>query len=153
MANQLNDKAVDILEKKLNEQAMKGFLEISEDMERMFNENPSPTREQAIAIITGYFKDKGESDKFIRNWLEAAELHCKTYGIDGAELPKAMLADLGMFRFMSFLEEQGLSEDEIFTVFSGAAEQPTEHVVRVSDEDTTHQCSCKHHGHSDDSAK
>ncbi|NTV46043.1 MAG: RidA family protein [Chlorobiales bacterium] len=152
MANQLNDKAVDILEKKLSQEGMRGFLEISEDMEKLFNENPSPTREQAVTIISEYFKDRGESEKFIRNWLEAAELHCKTYGIDGSELPKAMLADLGMFRFMSFLEEQGLSEDEIFAVFSGAAEQTTEHVVRVSDEETTHQCSCKH-GHSNDSSK
>lgn len=154
MANQFNDNAVDILEKKLSEEGMREFLGISDDMEKLFNDNPSPTRDQAIKIISDYFKDRGESEKFIRNWLEAAELHCKTYGIDGSELPKAMIADLGMFRFMSFLEEQGLSEEEIFTVFSGAADQASDYEIKVEDEIEHHQCSCKHsHGHSTDSEK
>ncbi|NTW48426.1 MAG: homeobox domain-containing protein [Chlorobiales bacterium] len=154
MANQFNDNAVDILEKKLSEDGMREFLGISEEMEKLFNDNPSPTREQAIAIISEYFKDLGESEKFIRNWLEAAELHCKTYGIDGSELPKAMLADLGMFRFMSFLEEQGLSEEEIFTVFSGAADQASDDEIKAADAVEPHQCSCKHSaGHSPDSEK
>jgi len=144
MNTNLSDKAVALLEETLDGPGMTEFGKISRDMERIFTENPNPTYDEAVGLITEHFTEKGEAEDFISKWIAASNSNCKAYQISEEEKPKAMLADLGMFRFMSFLEMQGFTEEQIYTIFAGAAEQVEE------DEDLNPQprCSCnKDHKH------
>ena len=123
MNTNLSDKAVALLEETLDGPGMTEFGKISRDMEKIFTENPNPTYDDAVRIITEYFTEKGEAEAFISKWIAASNSNCKAFEISDEEKPKAMLADLGMFRFMSFLEKQGFTEEQIYTIFAGTAEQ------------------------------
>ena len=147
------NKALEILEKKLDEKGIQEFLSISNDMEMIFGKYPELDMETAKSLIEDYFSNRGESKEFIDKWLGKAQAHCKKYGIEKNAMPKAMVADLGMFRFMSFFEEYGLSEQEIFQIFSGAADQVSDVEFKVPGTmsiQPEHKCSCRHHGDSND---
>ncbi|ARM30741.1 hypothetical protein [Prosthecochloris sp. HL-130-GSB] len=128
MANKFDvkERAKDILEETLDREAVNVLAAISQEMQGIFRENPEPSREDAVKIVTEYFTADGKSEQFIANWISTAEEHSASRGLSDADQPKAMLSDLGVFRFMNFLKEQGLTDDQISIVLRGAVQQATD---------------------------
>jgi hypothetical protein len=122
----VKEKAKDILEETFDKEAVMLLGKISEEMQLIFVSNPSPTVADAVRIVTHYFVNDGRPVGFIEDWLRTAEEHCKSRGLDEIDQPKAMLSDLGVFRFMWFLKEKGLTEDQINIVLTGAVQQATD---------------------------
>jgi|GEM_PF-1778587 len=151
MENIHKNKALEILSERLDDKAIEAFLKISMDMENFYKAYPEMDMAQAREIIENFFSERSESKEFIDKWINKAKAHCEKYGIDEASLPKALVADLGMFRFMSLLEENGFTQEEIFQVFSGAAHQvsdvefKTPENIEVEGHDHEHKCSGCHH--------
>ncbi|NTV01296.1 MAG: RidA family protein [Chlorobiaceae bacterium] len=123
----VKEKAREILEEALDMEAVLLLNRISEQMQLIFDENPNPTLDDAIRIVTDYFRGDGRPAEFIEDWLHTAAEHCSSRGLDNAGKPKAMLSDLGVFRFMWFLKEKGLSEEQIDIVLTGAVQQAADH--------------------------
>jgi hypothetical protein len=151
MENFQKNIALDILEKKLNDEAIEEFLSISNDMETLFKEHAELSMSKAREIIESFFYGRGESEAFVEKWIKRASEHCKKYGIVEDAMPKALVADLGMFRFMTFFEENGLSHEEVFQIFAGAADQTSDVEFKVPGtmkmpEKGDHDCSCQHNG-------
>jgi hypothetical protein len=122
----VKEKARDILEETFDTEAVVLLGKISEEMQLIFTNNPSPTFADAVRIVTDYFVSDGRPDGFIEDWLRTAEEHSRSRGLDEFDQPKAMLSDLGIFRFMWFLKEKGLTEDQIDIVLTGAVQQATD---------------------------
>ena len=74
-------------------------------------------------IVTGFFLENGKSEQFIDDWIKTSEEYSCARGLSELDQPKAMLSDLGVFRFMSFLKDKGLTDDQITIVLTGAVEQ------------------------------
>jgi hypothetical protein len=123
----VKEKARDIIEETLDMEAVVLLGKISEEMQLIFHENPSPTFADAVRIVTDFFVTDGRPSLFIEDWLRTAEEHSRSRGLDEIDQPKAMLSDLGVFRFMWFLKEKGLTEDQIDIVLTGAVQQATDH--------------------------
>ncbi|MCS7012259.1 MAG: hypothetical protein RMI34_13010 [Chloroherpetonaceae bacterium] len=121
--NDRTEKVIELLMKYLDEDAFIELARISADMERRLAETPNPTMERVQQTIADFFRQRGEDDTFIRNWLLQAEQHCQSYGLPSEAIPAAMLADFGLFRYMEFLYAHGMSEEEIMDVFANAAEE------------------------------
>ena len=122
----VKEKAKDILEETFDTEAVKLLARISDEMQLIFTDNPMPTFADAVRVVTDYFVNDGRSDGFIEDWLRTAREHCSSRGLDEVDQPKAMLSDLGVFRFMWFLKEKGLTEDQINIVLTGAVQQATD---------------------------
>ncbi|MCE1274178.1 MAG: RidA family protein [Chlorobiaceae bacterium] len=122
----VKEKARDILEETLDMEAVVLLSRISEEMQLIFSDNPAPTFEDAARIVTEYFVNDGRPEVFIEDWLRTARDHSRSRGLDDADQPKAILSDLGVFRFMWFLKEKGLSEEQIDIVLTGAVQQATD---------------------------
>lgn len=121
--NDRTEKVIELLMKYLDEDAFIELAQISADMERYLSENPNPTLESVQQTIATFFKQRGEDDDFIQGWLSQAEQHCYSYGLPSDTIPVAMLADFGLYRYMEFLYEHGMSEEEIMDVFANATEE------------------------------
>ncbi len=121
----VKEKAKDILEEALDMEAVLLLNRISEQMQLLFDENPNPTLDDAARIVRGYFRGEGRPADFIEDWIRTASEHSRSRGLSVDEQPKAMLSDLGVFRFMWFLKEKGLSEEQIDIVLTGAVQQAT----------------------------
>jgi hypothetical protein len=119
----VKEQARDIIEENLDMEAVKYLGAISEEMQQIFSSNPMPTFEEVARIVTGYFTSEGRPADFIEDWLRTADEHTRSRGLDEAERPKAILSDLGVFRFMLFLKERGLTEEQINIVLTGAVQQ------------------------------
>jgi len=128
MANRFDvkERAKDILEEALDREAVNVLAKISQEMQQIFRDNPEPSMPDAVSIVTDYFVKNGKSEQFISNWISTAEEHGRSRGLLEADQPKAMLSDLGVFRFMNFLKEKGLSDDQVNIVLRGAVQQATE---------------------------
>jgi hypothetical protein len=122
----VKEKAKDILEETLDMEAVAVLAKISEEMQLIFNDNPQPTFPDVVRIITGFFENDGRSGQFIEDWVRTAEEHSRSRGLEEPDQPKAMLSDLGVFRFMCFLKEKGLTEEQIHIVLTGAVQQATD---------------------------
>jgi hypothetical protein len=122
----VKEQAKDILEETLDMEAVAVLAKISEEMQLIFSNNPQPTFPDAVRIVTDYFENNGKSGPFIGDWIRTAEEHSKSRGLNKDDQPKAMLSDLGVFRFMSFLKDKGLTDDQIFIVLTGAVQQATD---------------------------
>jgi len=96
---------------------------ISEEMQLLFAAHPEPSRDDVERIVTGFFLESGKSEHFIDDWIKTSEEYSRTRGLSEQDQPKAMLSDLGVFRFMSFLKDKGLTDDQITIVLTGAVEQ------------------------------
>ncbi len=120
------DRAMEILSKHLDESAFAELSAISAETEALFREHAQPTLTTVSAIVSAFFRARGESDEFIADWLAQAERHGQSYGLPPDAIPATMMADFGMFRYVEFLKIHGLSDDEIFQVFSGAVEEKFE---------------------------
>ncbi|NTU68673.1 MAG: RidA family protein [Chlorobiaceae bacterium] len=123
----VKEKARGILEEALDMEAVLLLNRISEQMQLIFHENPHPTFDDAVRIVKDYFRGDGRPADFIEDWLRTAVDHSMARGLDEADQPKAMLSDLGVFRFMWFLKEKGLSEEQIDIVLTGAVQQAADH--------------------------
>jgi hypothetical protein len=121
----VKEKAREILEESLDMEAVVLLGKISDEMRLIFSNNPTPTFADAERIVTDYFVSDGRPLLFIEDWLRTAAEHSRTRGLDSTDQPKAMLSDLGVFRFMWFLKEKGLSEEQIDIVLTGAVQQAT----------------------------
>lgn len=121
----VKEQARDILEENLDMEAVIYLGRISEEMEQIFSSNPSPSFADVQRIVTDYFTTDGRPAEFIEDWLRTADEHTRSRGLDEAERPKAILSDLGVFRFMWFLKERGLTEEQINIVLTGAVQQAT----------------------------
>jgi len=121
----VKEQARDILEENLDMEAVICLGTISGEMEQIFSSNPSPTFADVERIVTGYFSADGRPAEFIEDWLRTAGEHARSRGLDETERPKAILSDLGVFRFMWFLKERGLTEEQINIVLTGAVQQAT----------------------------
>jgi hypothetical protein len=121
----VKEQARDILEENLDMEAVIYLGRISEEMQLIFSSNPTPTFDDVARIVTDYFTSDGRPPGFIEDWLRTAEEHSKSRGLDEVERPKAILSDLGVFRFMWFLKERGLTEEQINIVLTGAVQQAT----------------------------
>jgi hypothetical protein len=117
--------AKDILEENLDMEAVMYLGRISEEMQQIFSSNPMPSFDDVARIVTGYFTGDGRPAEFIEDWLRTAEEHSRVRGLDEQDRPKAILSDLGVFRFMWFLKERGLTEEQINIVLTGAVQQAT----------------------------
>jgi hypothetical protein len=117
--------AKDILEENLDMEAVLYLGRISEEMQQIFNSNPMPSFDDVSRIVTDYFLGDGRPVGFIEDWIRTAEEHSKSRGLDDTDRPKAILSDLGVFRFMWFLKERGLTEEQINIVLTGAVQQAT----------------------------
>ena len=135
MANKFDvkERAKDILEETLDREAVNVLAAISHEMQIIFGENPEPSRADVVRIVTDYFTGEGKSAQFIANWINTAEEHSQSRGLAEADQPKAMLSDLGVFRFMNFLQEQGLTDDQITIVLRGAVQQAADQDGTQSD--------------------
>ncbi|MBC8525110.1 MAG: RidA family protein, partial [Chlorobium phaeobacteroides] len=104
MAKKLDvkEKAKDILEEALDREAVDVLARISREMQQIFDENPQPSEADVVRIVTDYFSSDGKSEQFIANWIDTACEHCRSRGLGEGDQPKAMLSDLGVFRFMNF---------------------------------------------------
>ncbi len=116
-------KARDILEEALDREAVDVLARISREMQQIFNENPEPSRNEVVRIVRDYFTGDGKSEQFVESWIHTAEEHCDSRGLREEDRPKAMLSDLGVFRFMNFLMEKGLTDDQVNIVLRGAVQQ------------------------------
>jgi hypothetical protein len=121
----VKEQARDILEENLDMEAVIYLGKISEEMEQIFNSNPDPSIADVERIVAGYFVTDGRPAAFIEDWLHTAVEHTRSRGLDEADRPKAILSDLGVFRFMWFLKERGLTEEQINIVLTGAVQQAT----------------------------
>ena len=121
----VKEQARDILEENLDMDAVICHGTISEEMELIFSSNPTPSFADVQRIVTDYFANDGRPAAFIEDWLRTADDHTRSRGLDEAERPRAILSDLGVFRFMWFLKERGLTEEQINIVLTGAVQQAT----------------------------
>ncbi|NTU52662.1 MAG: RidA family protein [Chlorobiaceae bacterium] len=121
----VKEQARDIIEENLDMEAVIYLGTISDEMQRIFTSNPTPSLADVTRIVTDYFTGDGRQAGFIEDWLRTAEEHSATRGLDEVERPKAILSDLGVFRFMWFLKERGLTEEQINIVLTGAVQQAT----------------------------
>lgn len=121
----VKEQARDIIEENLDMEAVMYLGTISEEMQRIFTGNPEPTFDDVVRIVTDYFTGDGRPEGFIEDWLRTAEEHSRSRGLHESDRPKAMLSDLGVFRFMWFLKERGLTEEQINIVLTGAVQQAT----------------------------
>jgi len=115
--------AKDILEEALDREAVIVLARISEEMQLLFQAHPEPAQSDVERIVTGFFLEKGKSEEFIEDWIMTSLEYGRTRGLGGSDLPRAMLSDLGVFRFMSFLKDKGLTDEQITIVLTGAVEQ------------------------------
>lgn len=123
----VKEQARNILEEALDMEAVLLLGRISEQMELIFQQNPTPSFDDAARIVTDYFRGDGRPADFIDDWIRTAREHCRSRGLPDVDQPKAMLSDLGVFRFMWFLKEKGLSEEQIDIVLTGAVQQAADH--------------------------
>ncbi|NTW84141.1 MAG: RidA family protein [Chlorobiaceae bacterium] len=119
----VKEQAKDILEETLDREAVIVLGRISEEMQLMFMAHPEPARQEVERIITGFFLENGKSEQFIEDWIATSTEYSKMRGLSEKDQPKAMLSDLGVFRFMSFLKDKGLTDDQITIVLTGAVQQ------------------------------
>ncbi|TCD47168.1 RidA family protein [Chlorobium sp. N1] len=119
----VKDRAKDILEETLDKEAVIVLTRISEEMQLVFEAHPEPSRTDVERIVTAFFLEKGKSEGFIEDWIQTAAEHSRSRGLQEKDQPKAMLSDLGVFRFMSFLKDRGLTDDQITIVLTGAVQQ------------------------------
>ncbi len=119
----VKQKAKDILEEALDREAVDVLAKISREMQQVFNENPEPSWPDVVRIVTDYFTSDGKSEQFIANWINTAKEHSRSRGLREEDQPKAMLSDLGVFRFMNFLMEKGLTDDQVNIVLRGAIQR------------------------------
>ena len=122
----IKGQAKDILDETLDREAVLVLTRISEEMQLLFLAHPSPTAEKVKEIVTGFFLENGKSEQFIEDWINTAEEYGRTRGLCEHEQPMAMLSDFGVFRFMSFLKDKGLTDDQITIVLTGAVQQASE---------------------------
>ena len=115
--------AKDILEETLDREAVIVLARISEEMQLLFTAHPEPTKDDVERIITGFFLETGKSEQFIDDWINTSKEYSRTRGLSEHDQPKAMLSDLGVFRFMSFLKDKGLTDEQITIVLTGAVQQ------------------------------
>ncbi|MCF8382373.1 MAG: RidA family protein [Chlorobium sp.] len=115
--------AKDILEEALDREAVIVLARISEEMQLLFQAHPEPAESDVERIVTGFFLEKGKSEEFIEDWIMTSREYGLTRGLCGSDLPRAMLSDLGVFRFMSFLKDKGLTDEQITIVLTGAVQQ------------------------------
>jgi hypothetical protein len=119
----VTQKAKGILEEALDREAVDVLAKISREMQQIFNDNPEPSRPDVVRIVSEYFTNDGKSEQFVTNWINTADEHCRSRGLREEDQPKAMLSDLGVFRFMNFLMEKGLTDDQVNIVLRGAVQQ------------------------------
>jgi hypothetical protein len=119
----VKDRAKDILEETLDREAVIVLTRISEEMQLVFEAHPEPSREDVEHIVTAFFLEKGKTETFIEDWIHTSREHSRSRGLADMDQPKAMLSDLGVFRFMSFLKDRGLTDDQITIVLTGAVQQ------------------------------
>ncbi|MCF8215968.1 MAG: RidA family protein [Chlorobium sp.] len=115
--------AKDILEETLDREAVIVLARISEEMQLLLQAHPEPGHHDVERIITGYFLEKGKNEEFIEDWINTSLEYGRTRGLSGSDLTRAMLSDLGVFRFMSFLKDKGLTDEQITIVLTGAVQQ------------------------------
>ncbi|MEI6639573.1 MAG: RidA family protein [Chlorobium sp.] len=119
----VKDQAKDILEETLDREAVIVLARISEEMQLLFLAHPDPEADKVKVIVTGFFLENGKSEQFIEEWIKTSEEYSHTRGLSQQDQPKAMLSDLGVFRFMSFLKDKGLTDEQITIVLTGAVQQ------------------------------
>lgn len=118
-------RAKDILDETLDREAVIVLRRISEEMHMIFTAHPDPTAAKAREIVSGFFLENGKSEDFINDWLLTSEEYSRARGVAERDRPKAILSDLGVFRFMSFLKDKGLTDEQITIVLTGAVQQAT----------------------------
>ena len=119
----VKEQAKDILEETLDREAVIVLARISEEMQLIFQAHPEPAMDMVKVIVTGFFLENGKSEQFIDDWIKTSEDYSRARGLDEQYKPKAMLSDLGVFRFMSFLKDKGLTDEQIAIVLTGAVQQ------------------------------
>ena len=119
----VKDQAKDILDETLDREAVIVLARISEEMQLLFLAHPEPAIDKVKEIVTGFFLENGRSEQFIDDWIKTSEEYSQTRGVGEQDQPKAMLSDLGVFRFMYFLKEKGLTDEQITIVLTGAVQQ------------------------------
>ena len=119
----VKDQAKDILEETLDREAVIVLARISEEMQLIFLAHPEPEADKVKEIVTGFFLENGKSEQFIDDWIKTSEEYSRTRGLSHLDQPKAMLSDLGVFRFMNFLRDKGLTDEQITIVLTGAVQQ------------------------------
>ena len=119
----VKERAKDILDETLDREAVIVLTRISEEMQLLFLAHPEPQGEKVKGIVTGFFLENGRSEQFIDDWIKTSEEYSRTRGLSEQDQPKAMLSDLGVFRFMNFLKDKGLTDDQITIVLTGAVQQ------------------------------
>ncbi len=118
--------AKDILDETLDREAVLVLTRISEEMQLLFIAHPDPTAAKVKEIVAGFFLENGKSEQFIDDWIKTSEDYGQLRGLSEHDQPKAMLSDFGVFRFMSFLKDKGLTDDQITIVLTGAVQQASE---------------------------
>ena len=119
----VKERAKDILDETLDREAVIVLARISEEMQFLILAHPEPEADKVKEIVTGYFLENGRSEQFIDDWIQTSEEYSRTRGLSEQDQPKAMLSDLGVFRFMNFLKDKGLTDDQITIVLTGAVQQ------------------------------
>ena len=119
----VKEQAKDILDETLDREAVIVLARISEEMELIFQAHPEPSRNKVKEIVTGFFLEKGRSEQFIDDWIKTSEEYSRARSVSEQDQPKAMLSDFGVFRFMNFLKDKGLTDDQITIVLTGALQQ------------------------------
>ena len=119
----VKERAKDILDETLDREAVIVLARISEEMQLLILAHPEPEADKVKEIVTGYFLENGRSEQFIDDWIKTSEEYSRTRGLSEQDQPKAMLSDLGVFRFMNFLKDKGLTDDQITIVLTGAVQQ------------------------------
>ena len=119
----VKEQAKDILEETLDREAVLVLARISEEMQLLFQAHPEPVRADVERLVTGFFLETGKSEQFIEDWIKTSEEYSRARGLAEQDQPKAMLSDLGVFRFMSFLKDKGLTDEQITIVLTGAVQQ------------------------------
>jgi len=119
----VKNQAKDILEETLDREAVIVLARISEEMQLLILAHPEPEAEKVKEIVTGFFLENGKSEQFIDDWIKTSEEYSRARGLSEVDQPKAMLSDLGVFRFMNFLKDKGLTDEQITIVLTGAVQQ------------------------------
>ncbi len=119
----VKERAKDILDENLDREAVIVLARISEEMQLLILAHPEPEADKVKEIVTGFFLENGRSEQFIDDWIKTSEEYSRTRGLSEQDQPKAMLSDLGVFRFMNFLKDKGLTDDQITIVLTGAVQQ------------------------------
>lgn len=119
----VKEQAKEILEETLDREAVIVLARISEEMQLLFQAHPEPAMDMVKVIVAGFFLENGKSEQFIDDWIKTSEEYSRARGLDEQYQPKAMLSDLGVFRFMSFLKDRGLTDEQIAIVLTGAVQQ------------------------------